>query len=266
VKGPFFWRHLWILLGVGLNFALAVFLVGRAQRGFGRFPLAVGLVLRASSFVWLTLSLVALLLAISLFHALELEGEANWRANREWKRVQAGTTKREVIAMLGAPESHIGVRYGYHLSPLHDQEATIYFEGDPNAAELEDKLADDAKVVRKEPEEARGEWMPPYFVTVHVRDHVKGDVLPMATGGVLTLLVLSLIPFSLRGGWNSWVLYLPVTTLVFGVLYEASVEGGWRFDLFLFVPAYLVIAVAWLLRVWVVRRRARTAGGPAGPS
>jgi hypothetical protein len=262
VRGPFFWRHVWILAAVALNSALGVLVAYKAQRSFGVFPLGAGIALRALSFLWLMLCIVALLLAISLFHALELEGEPSWRANREWSRVHAGTTKREVIALLGAPETHIGVRYGYHLAPLHDQEATIYFEGDPNAAELEDKLADDAKVVRNEPEQARTEWMSPYFVRVHVRDHVKGDVLPMATAGVLTLLILSLIPFSLRGAWNSWPLYIPVMTLVFGVLYEANVEGGWRFDLFLFVPAYLAIVVAWLLRVWMVRKRARTPGGP----
>lgn len=252
MKGPFFWRHLWILVAVALNFAIGVLGTYKARRSFGAFPLAAGIVLRAFSFAWLMLSLLALLLAISLFHALELEGEPNWRANREWSRVQAGTTKRDVIALLGPPETHIGVRYGYHLSPLYDQDATIYFEGDPNAAELEDKLDDNVKVVRKEPEEARADWMSRYFLTVHVRDHVKGDTLPMSTAGVLILLILSLIPFSLRGGWNSWVLYIPVMALVFGVLYESNVQGGWPFDLFLFVPAYLLIAVAWMLRVWRV--------------
>ena len=257
MTGPYFWRDLSVLIAVALNLALGVFGVHRARVWFGRLSLPMGIALRALSFVWLMLSLVALLLAISVFHALELEGEANWRANREWPRVRPGTTKREVIALLGPPETHIGVRYGYHLAPLHDQEATIYFEGDPNAAELEDKLKDDTRVVRKEPEEARAEWMSPYFLRLHVRDHLKGALLPISTAAVLILLVLSLIPFSLRAGWNAWVLYLPVMTLVFGVLYEGNVEGAWRFDLLLFVPVYLVIALAWMLRVWLVRKHQR---------
>ena len=248
---PFVWRNIAILFAIASIFALSMFAVLRAGALFPSLSLPFGIVLRAASFVCLLLSLFALLLTLDLFQ--ELEFAYDWRPNVEWHKIQLGTTRQQVIDLLGEPDTHIRFEYYYLLFPMHYDEGQITFEGDPSKLEdyLKDTVGDDAKVIGKTPDETRKAWLPGGFQS-WLFNHVRSGILPLSAITLLILLVLSMIPFSLRDGWNSWILYVPVMAAAAAALYEFAMHEGWRFDLMFLYPAYLLIVGTWGWRVWAV--------------
>lgn len=251
MRSPFVWRHIAILLVIAATFALSIATVYKVHASFRSFPLPLGIALRASAFVYLLLSLFAVLLTLDLFY--EFEFSYDWRPNLEWRKIQNGMTRHQVIELLGYPDTHIRFEYYYLLFPLYYHRGTIKFEGDPSklADQLQDKVDDSAKVIDKTPERASSEWLPggfPHWLS----DHVRGTIAPLSALTLLILALLSLIPFSLRNGWNSWILYVPVMALVAATLYEKATQPGWRFDQFFLVPMYLLIMGTWGMRMWAV--------------
>jgi len=138
VRSPFLWRHLVLLAGLVANGVLSGVSLVKGHTAVRAWALPLGIAVRAATFVYLLLSLFAVLLGLEVFTALEWEYD--WRPHDAWPQIQPGMTRRQVVALLGPPQSHIRFEYGYLLWPLAYSQGTLTFTGDP--ATLHDPLVD----------------------------------------------------------------------------------------------------------------------------
>lgn len=243
------WRHIGLLLVALANLALAVFWYFRAQTGFSRMPLIAGISLRMASVLYLTLSVFVIWLAFCAFDMLELSDRARlcWRNHQQWQTLRIGMTRAEVVRRLGEPTS-VGNADQYPIHPLDFRNAALFYEDSGNP----EQRRPESRLVERLPD-GPVEWLPPGAVDAARNDlHLAAKALAFI--GILIFGVISLIPFRLQAGWNSSMLYLPVAIALCAVLYEMGEKGGWRFDLFLLMPAYLTVAITWLVRVIIVVR------------
>lgn len=249
-RGPFFWNHLSLFLLVTANFGVSIFSVHLAGRSFRPAAIAGGMAWRAAAFAYLTISLLALLIGITLMISLEFDGYATacWKRNAAWVKVRVGMTRREVLDLMGHPaDIHFDRYYFYDLHPLGGPvQPSIHFEED---APVDDSM----RVVSKNPPEG-AEWLSPEVLDVIWRQiHGAGNFLSLLllAGVALT----SLLPLPLKAGWNGWMIYLPVMTATLALIYESTVSPGWRFDIFFLIPIYFLTGAPWLLRILLLFRR-----------
>lgn len=230
MHSPYFWRNLILLLLTAANVVVSVMVVRRV-RGIGR---------TAGAMLYFTLACVVLLLCLSIFDTLETsaEAEACWRRNSLWAQVRPGMTTPQVKQLLGEP-SGAGFGFTYRLHPLSYGEGSIQFD-------------DKGTVTGKHPLQG-APWLTPGWTSRYL-SHAKDDLQPIGFLGLGLLALVSIIPLRMRSGVSSWQLYTPVIALVLGALYEATMQGGWRFDWFFLFPAYAVILLAWLVRVRAIRK------------
>ncbi len=73
------------------------------------------------------------------------------------------------------------------------------------------------------------------------------------------LAALSAVPWRLRERRNRWTLWLPATALALYLVYEITMRTRWniRLDLLLILPLLLIVALAWLVRLVLLRRGRR---------
>jgi hypothetical protein len=247
--GPFFWRHLALLLGVAANFVLSVGLARRAWRSSGFSSLLSGVIVRSATMAYGTVSLILLLVGAALFVDLETGDYAAkcWAVHRAWPKIQPGMTPLRVVEILGQPsEVRFDEIYIYRFHPLSARfDGSIAFD-----RPLANSTA--AKVKDRRPE-APPDWLPPGALDEFYSEISNWAFI--ASGlGLLALTVVSIIPIPFRKRGGGWMLYTPVACLILGTVYEATVGVGWRFDFFLLVPIYVVIWGSWLLRMWLNRR------------
>jgi len=251
VRSPFLWRHLALLAGLVANGVLSGVSLVKGPTAVRAWALPLGIAVRAATFVYLLLSLFAVLLGLEVFTALEWEYD--WRPHDAWPQIQPGMTRRQVVALLGPPQSHIRFEYGYLLWPLAYSQGTLTFTGDPATLHdpLVDTIPDDAQVLEKTPETTSRDWLPGGF-PAWLWDHVRRSSQPLSAATLVLLLALSLMPGRLRDGWYTWSLYLPVMAGVAATLYELATPPGWRFDQFFLLPLYLLILGTWAIRLRIV--------------
>jgi len=123
VRSPFLWRHLALLAGLVANGVLSGVSLVKGHTAVRAWALPLGIAVRAATFVYLLLSLFAVLLGLEVFTALEWEYD--WRPHDAWPQIQPGMTRRQVVALLGPPQSHIRFEYGYLLWPLAYSQGTL---------------------------------------------------------------------------------------------------------------------------------------------
>ena len=92
---------------------------------------------------------------------------------------------------------------------------------------------------------------------IDIGDPVRNLVLNACFYGISLITIVSLIPWPLGGGRSRWTFYLPLFGAGIYAVYEITMPPNWdiRLDLLLIIPMGIVIALAWLLRVVISRRR-----------
>ena len=105
MRSPFLWRHLALLAGLVAHGVLSGVSLVKGHTAVRAWALPLGIAVRAATFVYLLLSLFAVLLGLEVFTALEWDYD--WRPHDAWPQIQPGMTRRQVVALLGPPQSHI---------------------------------------------------------------------------------------------------------------------------------------------------------------
>jgi hypothetical protein len=255
MASPFLLRHLALLLLATANLGVSVVVLTRAP--VPAEPLWLGIALRGGSVLYATASLLTFVVVASFFFFLEVAPDARtcWARHASWETIRPGMKREEVLRLLGppwrsgeslVPGSKEQLEYRLHaLGPL--DEGAVFLDAD-------------GAVVSTLPEgeswrESRDEWLPRGQGRMVARDALCALAWVVAFAAILVLAAVALLPFGATS-FRSWTLYTPLVALLFGGVYElARAPGGWRFDLFLMVPAYLVIAVGWLVRLVLLLRR-----------
>ena len=246
MSSPFLWRHVAILLLAAVNLAVSLVVLVRAPGPDS--PLWLGAVLRGASVLWAAASLLAFGVAASIFFVLEVSPDARacWARRAAWETIRPGMKREEVLHVLGepfragdtlVPEAKEQLEYGLHaLGPL--DEGAIFLDGN-------------GVVVSKLPPGSAGpEWLP----ARPTRD-LRETAFVVNLGLLALLTFATFVPVG-AASFRSWTLYTPLAAILLGTVYELTRSpGGWRFDLFFTVPAYLVVAAGWLLRLVLLVRR-----------
>ncbi len=246
MSSPFLWRHVGLLLLAAVNLAVSLVVLVRAPGPDS--PLWLGAVLRGASVLWAAVSLLAFGVAAILFFVVEVSPDARacWARRAAWETIRPGMKREEVLQLLGepfragdtlVPEAKEQLEYGLHaLGPL--DEGAVFLDGNG------------VVVSKLPPGSAATEWLPDR-ATRELREMVFVGNL-----GLLALLTLATFVPVGAASFRSWTLYTPLVALLLGVVYELTRSpGGWRFDLFFTVPAYLVVGAGGLLRLLFLVRR-----------
>lgn len=259
MQSPFFWRNLAVLLVVLANLVLCGRLLqlhGLAA-GPGTGSVATGVILRGSTLLYATLSVIVALVAILLFCLLEVfsDSRQTWERSARWGEITAGMSQQDVLDRLGEPfqrlpsQSSAGgaeEQFVYQLHPLgaHDAGAVGFRRVVAGPMLLTDKFPDDAAWAR-----GRAEWIPSGYTRVRYRETIVQAASVISLGGLLLLGLGSVLPLGVRAGMSSWTLYIPLLALLLGLIYEAGAPRGWRFDLLLVYPVFAVILIGWAVRL-----------------
>lgn len=101
-----------------------------------------------------------------------------------------------------------------------------------------------------------------------VGEPARNLVLNACFYGIVLVMLLSLVPWRLKGGRNRWSLYLPLAAIVLYVIYEVTMPSSWdiRLDLFLIIAMGLVIMLAWGIRLALRIRGTAEAPRVRGPN
>ena len=225
---PFLLRHALLVLAAGGNLAASLWLAWQPADGIAR---------RAFTLSYAAVSLAVFLFASAL--VARLEPSESWRAAHKWNQLRPGLTKPQVAELLGPPGEIAEEFYFYDLHPNHGLEGSVEFEG----GLLKTVFPADATVWGSE-----AMWK-------LFDDHRTFCGMAAGLAFIPILVIASLLPFGMSRGWLSLPLYYPLFALLCALAYESVQKPGWRFDLFLMVPAYGVIAVAWIVRVFLLIRR-----------
>ena len=255
MQSPFLWRNIGVLLLVLANVALSVRVMQHYAMPTGSLP--VGIMLRGLTLSYAMLSLIVALVAILLFCAIEVfsESRASWQRNARWGQIHDGMTQQEVLGLMGEPfQRHLSEtsstgpeeQFVYRLYPLASPDGSaVGFRRDPGGAmTVAYKSPDDDGLAR-----GRAEWIPRGYSRSRYRDAIREPLVILAFLGIILLGVATLVPFGVRAGAYSWTLYIPLLTLLLGVIYEACGQGGWRYDLMLLYPLYALILIGWAVRL-----------------
>lgn len=73
---------------------------------------------------------------------------------------------------------------------------------------------------------------------------------------ILCIGLISIIPWRLKAGKNSWTVWLPVLSVMAYIIYESSMPSNWdiRLDLLVIWPVLLITIALGLIRYIVIRR------------
>jgi hypothetical protein len=262
---PFIVRHIAILMLVSLNFCGAIWAVRWTGRDFDSASLTRSIAQRALAVSYSGAALLLLLMAVFLFADLELTPKAwaRWRVDRLWPQVHAGMTKGELVKLLGEPdEIHFSDQFLYRNHPLSYMQSGIGFVNPKKNADPEVPLEDSARIEDKNPDDGGVPWIPADF-GFFFRDQYYPLIDALGTIGLLVLTIMSLFPKNLEAGWGTFAIYYPLLAAVFIVARESVQRGGWRFDLFLIIPMYILIVVFWIVRVISIQRERRRRSNPS---
>ena len=163
-------------------------------------------------------------------------------------------TRAELVGLMGEPaQITFNVHFLYSIHPYTHTHAHAAFNN-PKSGRAEDAPLDEHATIEYKNPPGDGEDLPgdfrPYFAS-----QCWDIAATVAFFAIPAVALLSLMPVNLGARWGALPVYYPALALVFGWLYESAQKGGWRFDLFLLMPFYGVIAVAWVIRVAIVARQ-----------
>ena len=256
MKSPFFWKNLVLVLVVLANFAFVVWLIARKTAVSSSDSVGWQVALRSLGVMYATVSCLLMVFAVMEFTDAEFSKRAQecWKRQLDWKRIQPGMTKKQVIEILGpADRSEVYDldRNIYGLDPLNPGDnSSVSFSIVPMDS------AEEPKVVEKDPTD---EYLKFDYFHTYSFDALKGHFVIAAQVasfiGILLLAVVSILPIWPSVDCLSLSLYIPVAALVLCIAYEMSQRGGWRFDLFFLIPPYLVILAAWIFRIIQVAQK-----------
>ncbi len=261
MSSPFLIYNIGVLMFVITAFVVGLYLIfsNKANTFLSRYSIFPQVLFRAFTIIYTAFLAIVLFNTVLFFVDIEVSNRSRecWKRNYEWKNVQVGMTQKQVVQILGQPsrqDNWSGLRYSYERHPL-DYISMTEVTFDPNSATTVDNL----KVISKYPDDTRmaedlSEWLPhqPGFAYDNALERISNISAPFAFFSLVILAILSLIPFNLRDKWTARMLYIPLATLVFVVVYEHHQADGWRFDLFLLYPLYAVILICWLVRLIIV--------------
>lgn len=254
---PFIARHIAILMLVSLNFYAAIWAVRWTGRHFDHASLTRSIAQRALAVSYSGAAFLLLLMAVVLFVDFELTDTARqtWRLNRLWPQVHAGMTKAELVRLLGEPDDiHFTDQYMYQIHPLTYSRAGIGFINPKRSSEPAVPLDDSARIEDKDPGDEGAPWIPGDF-DIYSHDQYYPMIDGLGAFGLIGLVIMSLFPKNLDARWGTMALYYPLLAAVFVIARESVQRGGWRFDLFLILPMYVLIGVPWVVRVVKLVRR-----------
>lgn len=249
-------------------FVITAFVVGvyllfskKVKTFLSRYSIFLQVLFRAFTIIYMAFLSIVLFISVLFFLDIEVSSSSRecWKRNYEWKNIQIGMTQKQVVQILGQPlrqDNWSGLRYSYERHPLnYISMADVTF--DPNSA----PNVEDMKVISKYPDDTRmaedlSEWIPypNSFEYDTALERISSGSATFSFLGLVILTTLSLIPFNLRDKWTARMLYVPLATILFGIIYEhhQTVSYAWRFDLILIYPLYAVILIAWLIRLIIV--------------
>lgn len=269
MKSPFFWQNAGLLLLLIANFAFSVWLVLRKPADFRVKNVASAItaenpattpawriVLRVVCVVYATAScLTACVLALQFneneFSALP---QGCWKQRHDFPAIQQGMTQKQVVGILGDPQDvwrrNDNDLYRYLISPSGlPQYAEVLFDADPKNA------GGEVIVVDKEPKDAwlqalNGRWWDHlYNEYVYHSRPLYNKAMVLCWLGIVLVTLATILPFWPCNNWRSLSLYFPIIALTLGLTTEATQRIGWRYDLFVLVPAYFIIVIVWIFRV-----------------
>lgn len=263
MSSPFLIYNIGVLLFVIIAFVIGYYLLfsKKVKTFLSHYSIFLQIIFRAFTIIYTAFLSIVLLVTIVFFLDIEISTESRecWKRNYAWKNIQIGMTQKEVVQILGEPfrqEDWSGLRYSYKRHPLgYDSWADVTFDSN-SASDVQDM-----KVIFKYPDDARmtqdlSEWLPHQqsFEYLTAFRRISSGSASLSFIGLIILAILSLIPFSLRDKWTSRMLYIPLITILFGVVYEHHqvAASAWRFDLFFIYPLYAVILIGWLIRLIVI--------------
>ena len=95
---------------------------------------------------------------------------------------------------------------------------------------------------------------------IDVGDPARNLILNACFYGIVLVMLLSLVPWRLKGRRNRWSFYLPIAGLFLYIIYETAMPPNWdiRVDLLLVAPMGALIIVAWIVRLILRARGARS--------
>ena len=95
---------------------------------------------------------------------------------------------------------------------------------------------------------------------IDVGDPARNLILNACFYGMVLVMLLSLVPWRLKGRRNRWSFYLPIAGLLLYIVYEPAMPPNWdiRVDLLLLAPMGVLIIVAWIVRLILRARGARS--------
>ena len=252
---PFWMTTACWTIALAANLALAVWWLVRTARHFDRSSISLSAAKRALAFAYAGGSLLMLLIAGTYFFQLEYSPEAGetWRVVRQWDKVQVGMPKADVLRLLGKPYViHYNSQHFYQIHPLTT--------GILGQIEIES-----GRVTKIVPQGNFAQWTSPDW-ELYPSSPTTSIGLGFTVAILLTVMLASLMPTSLAGGWAATSLYYPLLACLCACIYESAQNGGgWRFDLVLLFPVYLIIGVTWLIRVILIARRERHASLESSP-
>lgn len=91
---------------------------------------------------------------------------------------------------------------------------------------------------------------------IDVDDPTANFILNGCFYGLVVVTLLSVVPWSLRGGKGRWTFFLPLAALALYGYYEATMPVRYdiRLDLLLLLPMGGIVFLSWLIRL-VLRRQ-----------
>lgn len=275
MKSPFFWHNVGLLLLMLANLVLCMWLVvrrpvesaaGKLDSGAvvekssaGKSLPVLGILLRAIGVIYGTGSCLLLCFTAMQFRENEFspQNQECWRQRASYPKLQVGMTQKQVLDIMGEPQDiwrrNENDLYRYLLNPSATPDyASVTFNVDPKnpggGVVVVDKYPDDSQVL------ALNRSWSSHLYTEYVRQtrsfRDKGMVLCWL--GILLAAFLTLIPFWPCNDFLSLALYFPLIGLTLGITNEFIHTISWRWDLFVLVPAYVVIAGGWVIRVIVI--------------
>lgn len=262
MSSPFLIYNIGVLLLVIIAFAIGIYLLfsNKVKIFLSRYSIFLQVLFRAFTVTYAAFMSLVLINAVLFFVDIEVSSNSRecWKRNNEWKNIQVGMTKKEVFQITGEPityDNWDGLRYSFRRHPLnYISHSQVTF--DPDSAQDQEEM----KVISKYPDDTTmaedlSEWLPDRGYTYQAAiERISSGSAGFSFLGIIILAILSLIPFRLRDKWTSRMLYIPLVTILFGVIYEhhQTASSAWRFDLFFLYPLYGIISIGWLIRLIIV--------------
>ncbi len=277
MKSPFFLQNASLIPLLLLNFAFSVWLIVRKpdeirvdsvdsaaiveKNSTQKNPLAWRIILRSLYVVYATASCLFLIQFALQFRENEFspQYQENWRQRSSFPQVKAGMTQKQVTETMGDPQevwrNNNNDQYRYWLGPSGLPEiGSVFFDADPKnpggSVIVTDKWPDDKRL-----NAINHNWLRHLSWEYWDPRTISDKMMGLSCMGLVLLAAISLVPFWQCRDWASLALYFPVIALTLGLAHEATRRGDLRLQIFLNLPAFIVIAAVWLIRVIYVASR-----------